>query len=193
MLLERWTWLLCLPHTPKECAVTRFWELEVSKVQKYTVWGIDYILICYLGERQSQRVNHGSIYEIIHNLLHFHKVCVRLVLKTFTKQHRSDHVRQTTFWAIIKQKVIPQCTAPSCWQNMDPTLMSFIINVRAWNRNTSHPAKSKKLKPQPTATNMMLRFSRTNRCALLWTGFASQPKTFFSEGILKLVKCFNKC
>jgi hypothetical protein len=28
---------------------------------------------------------------------------------------------------------------------MDPTLMSFVINAREWNRNTSHPAKSKKV------------------------------------------------
>ena len=38
------------------------------------------------------QISHGSVYELMHNKLGFHKVCARWVSKQLTEVHKQTHV-----------------------------------------------------------------------------------------------------
>ncbi|PNF22874.1 hypothetical protein B7P43_G14964, partial [Cryptotermes secundus] len=140
------------------------------------------------------QISHGSAYEIIHNRLGFHKVCARWVPKQLTVLKPA--IRSKRRGLLSKGLVLLQDSArPHAAAHTAETLQKLKFDVMA------HPLYSPDLAPSdyhlfgPLKEALRgLRFTSDQEVKeAVHARLAAQPKTFFSEGIRKLVQRWTKC
>ncbi|PNF23181.1 hypothetical protein B7P43_G02737 [Cryptotermes secundus] len=138
------------------------------------------------------QISHGSAYEIIHNRLGFHKVCARWVPKELTVLHKQIKRRGLLSKGVV---LLHDNARPHTAAHTAETLQKLKFDVMA------HPPYSPDLAPSDYHLFGPLKEALRGRrftsdqevkeAVHVW--LATQPKTFFSEGIRKLVQRWTKC